>query len=147
MAGSRFGIATVVREAAIPLDLQLLRESETVSRMIRQISRDELKAKIDRGDPFDLVETLSAEHFEHAHLPGAVNIPLDKVAELAPVRLPDKQREVVLYCANVKCHAAENAGHQLAALGYANVRYFPGGKHEWITTGLPIERGMAVMRT
>lgn len=104
------------------------------------ISRDELKAKIDHGEAFVLMETLSPEHFQHAHLPGAINMPPERVGELAPQLLPDKLSEIVLYCANVQCHASENAAHALTALGYANVRYYPGGKHDWVTAGLPIER-------
>lgn len=90
----------------------------------RSISRDELRAKIDRGEPFRLVETLPAEHFEVSHLPGAISMPPEEVGTLAAVLLPDKQQEVVLYCASVKCHASENAANALAALGYVNVRYY-----------------------
>jgi rhodanese-related sulfurtransferase len=62
------------------------------------ISRDELKAKVDRGDPFRLVETLPGYMYRQGHLPGAVNLPPDKVKELAPKVLPDKAAEVVVYC-------------------------------------------------
>jgi rhodanese-related sulfurtransferase len=66
----------------------------------KTISRDELKLKIDRRDEFLLVETLPETAYHHAHLPGAVNLPPEKVAELAPTLLPDKHAEVVVYCAN-----------------------------------------------
>jgi hypothetical protein len=33
-----------------------------------------------------------------SHLPGALNLPPDKVAEMAPTLLPDKEAEIVLYC-------------------------------------------------
>jgi rhodanese-related sulfurtransferase len=68
--------------------------------MVATISRDELKEKIDRGDDFLLVETLPAVAYHHAHLPGAINLPPDRVAELAPNLLPDKSAETVVYCAN-----------------------------------------------
>lgn len=68
--------------------------------MTGTISRDELKAKIDRGDEFKLVETLAPHAYEHAHLPGAINLPPDRVAELAPTLLPDKAAEIVVYCAS-----------------------------------------------
>jgi rhodanese-related sulfurtransferase len=64
------------------------------------ISRDELKKKIDRGDKFLLVETLSETAYHHAHLPGALNLPPDKVTLLAPTLLPDKNAEIVVYCAS-----------------------------------------------
>ncbi len=68
--------------------------------MVATISRDELKKKIDRGDRLLLVETLPAQTYHHAHLPGAINLPPDRVAELAPQLLRDKGAEIVVYCAS-----------------------------------------------
>ena len=67
--------------------------------MVETISREELKLKLDRGDPFQLVETLPETAFHHAHLPGAINLPPDQVRELAATVLPDKNADVVVYCA------------------------------------------------
>jgi rhodanese-related sulfurtransferase len=64
------------------------------------ISRDDLKAKIDRGESFALVETLPEATYHHAHLPGAINLPPDRVKELAPLLLPDKSAEIVVYCSS-----------------------------------------------
>ncbi len=63
------------------------------------ITREELKEKIDRRENFTLVETLPVEYYRHAHLPGAINLPPDKVGELAPQFLPDKAGDIVVYCA------------------------------------------------
>lgn len=65
-----------------------------------RITREELKEKIERGDDFILVETLAPEYFRHTHLPNAINIPPDRVAELAPEMLPDKSADIVVYCAS-----------------------------------------------
>jgi rhodanese-related sulfurtransferase len=62
------------------------------------IGREELKAKIERGDGVVLVEILDPEYYENAHLPGAVNLPLDRLGELAPKILPDKDADIVVYC-------------------------------------------------
>ena len=67
--------------------------------MIATISRDELKEKTERSDKFALVETLPRTSFEHAHLPGAINLPPDKVKELASELLPDKNADIIVYCA------------------------------------------------
>ena len=67
--------------------------------MSATITRDELKEKIDRGDDFVLVETLPVEYYRHSHLPGAINLPPDRVSELAPTLLPDKGADIVVYCA------------------------------------------------
>lgn len=66
--------------------------------MVNTISRDELKRKIDGGEEFLLVETLAPVAYAHAHLPGALNLPPDRVRELAPTLLPDKSAEIVVYC-------------------------------------------------
>ncbi len=63
------------------------------------ITREELKEKIDRREKFTLVETLSEEYFKHTHLPGAINLPPDQVTKLAPTLLPNKEAEIVVYCA------------------------------------------------
>jgi rhodanese-related sulfurtransferase len=68
--------------------------------MPNTISRDELKKKIERKDSFLLVETLPATAYQHVHLPGAINLPPDQVRDLAPMVLPDKDADIVVYCAS-----------------------------------------------
>lgn len=62
------------------------------------ISTNELKAKLDRKDPLQVVETLAPERYREAHLPGALNIPPEQIKELAPKMLPNKNAEIVTYC-------------------------------------------------
>jgi rhodanese-related sulfurtransferase len=68
--------------------------------MTKTISRDDLKEKIDRGDGFMLLETLPAVAYQHAHLPGAINLPPDQLTTLAARLLPDKHADIVVYCAS-----------------------------------------------
>ncbi len=68
--------------------------------MAGTISREELRQKIEREDDFVLVETLPRTAYEHAHLPRAVNLPPDRIAELAPRLLPDREAEIVVYCSS-----------------------------------------------
>ena len=65
------------------------------------ISTEDLKAKLDRKDPITVVETLAPERYREAHLPGALNIPPDKIKELAPQLLPNKGAEIVTYCTSL----------------------------------------------
>ena len=67
--------------------------------MVTTISRDELKLRIDRRDKYLLVETLPRTAYQHAHLPGAINLPPDQVKQLASTVLPDKTADIVVYCA------------------------------------------------
>jgi rhodanese-related sulfurtransferase len=66
------------------------RREKEGARMVATIGREELQSKLDRGDGFFLVETLSEEQYRHTHLPGAVNLPPDAVRESAPELLPNK---------------------------------------------------------
>ena len=66
--------------------------------MVPLITRDELRAKIARGDAFHLFEVLGPMYFRKHHLPGARNMPPGEVGVLAPQLVPDKGAEIVVYC-------------------------------------------------
>jgi rhodanese-related sulfurtransferase len=109
--------------------------------MLARISRDELKAALDRREALTLVEALPPRHFLDQHLPGAINLPHDQVDSLAPSLLPDKAAPIVVYCANAPCQNSGIAARRLIALGYADVREYYEGKQDWVDAGLPVERG------
>jgi rhodanese-related sulfurtransferase len=108
--------------------------------MVLKISRDEVKQKIDAGTA-TVVEALPEEYYKKAHLPGALNLPHDAVDRLAPELLPDKQAEVIVYCANSPCPNSGIAADRLAELGYTKVYEYDDGKDDWIGAGLPTESG------
>ena len=62
------------------------------------VTLDELKRTIERRGRFYLVEAQAPMMYEDAHLPGALNLPPNRVAELAPRILPDKDAQIVVYC-------------------------------------------------
>ena len=68
--------------------------------MEHTISTQELKGKLDRKESIKVVETLAPERYREAHIHGALNIPPDKIKELAPQVLPNKNAEIVTYCTN-----------------------------------------------
>jgi rhodanese-related sulfurtransferase len=64
------------------------------------VSTQDLKAKIDRRETVTVVETLAPERYREARIPGALNIPPERIKELAPQLLPNKNAEIVTYCSN-----------------------------------------------
>ncbi len=67
--------------------------------MAEDISREELKEKMGRGEDFVLLEVLPEKSYRHSHLPSAINLPpgqTDQAEEL----IPHKEAEVVVYCAS-----------------------------------------------
>jgi len=108
--------------------------------MAKTITRDELKAALDAAE-VTVVETLRAEHFAQGHLPGAVHIHPEEVAEKAPALLPDRDAPIVTYCSNTACRNSGAAAARLTAMGYTDVRAYAEGKQDWSAAGLPLETG------
>ena len=111
--------------------------------MVSKISRDELKDRLAGPNRPILVEALPEKYYQDKHLPGAINIPHDRIDELAPVLLPDRLAPIVVYCANAPCRNSGLAAERLAELGYQSVRDYHEGKQDWIKAGLPVETGRA----
>jgi rhodanese-related sulfurtransferase len=102
---------------------------------------DELSRKLEAGVDFVLVDALAPMVYAHSHLPGAINLPpagLDP--ELVARRIPDRNREIIVYCTSPDCEDSIATAKRLRALGYTNVRRYAGGKNEWREAGGPLER-------
>jgi len=111
---------------------------------MKTITRDELKERLDRGDDLTLIEALPMAAWKQAHLPGAVNIPVDEqFEEKARKVVPDKSRTVVTYCANADCPASRKAAERLEALGYEDVYDYVDGKADWQKAGLPVQSSIS----
>lgn len=108
--------------------------------VIATIERDELKRKVDNGERFTLVEVLPPPFYRAGHLPGAIYIPPIQVRQLAARRLPDRNAEIVVYCADAECPTSSLAAEELTAMGYTNVREYIGGKADWVSAGYPLEK-------
>jgi rhodanese-related sulfurtransferase len=106
--------------------------------MITEITRDELRQKLDHLKKSVLIEALPPEDYRQSHLPGALNMPPDQVRNLASELIPRNDMEVIVYCTGPECDAAQNVAQQLVTMGYSNVRLYKGGKRDWISAGLPI---------
>lgn len=112
--------------------------------MVKELDRESVKAKLESDQPVVLVEALGTGYFEGGHLPGAVNIPHDQVDELAPSLLPDRNAEIIVYCASTTCRNSELAAERLVQLGYTNVADYVDGKADWTEAGLPLEQDAPV---
>ncbi len=59
---------------------------------INQISREELKEKLDRGDDFKLAMVLGDWQFRAKHIPGSINTTVETAWEVL-----DPDDEIVVY--------------------------------------------------
>lgn len=113
---------------------------------LAEVTCEELWEKLRAGVPFVLVDALPPIAYAGAHLPGAINIPPERVDELAERRIPDPAAEVVVYCAGPDCDSSVEVAEGLVGLGYRQVFHFSGGKEDWKAAGLPFEGGRVKSR-
>jgi rhodanese-related sulfurtransferase len=105
------------------------------------VTAEELLRLIEDDDPVVIVDALPPMSYAHSHLPGAINLPPSAVDPSVLARcIPDRNAEIVVYCANPDCEDSVATAQRLQALGYTNVHHYPGGKNEWREAGLPLER-------
>jgi rhodanese-related sulfurtransferase len=103
------------------------------------ITRDELRAKLDRGDEFKLVMTLSELAYRAKHIPTSLHFETVK----RTLGALDTSEEIVVYCADFHCSASIYAYHLLERAGYTRVRRYAGGIADWEAAGYRLEHGSA----
>ncbi len=109
--------------------------SKNSSFTINTISAKELQEKIKQNPELFVINVLEEEYFKDCHISGSINITYSHLVEnLAGL---DKEKEIVLYCANKNCPKSHQACLLLADLGFINIYEFSGGITEWVHLGFP----------
>jgi molybdopterin/thiamine biosynthesis adenylyltransferase/rhodanese-related sulfurtransferase len=106
---------------------------------IREVSPEEARGAASLGAV--LVDVRETEEWAQGHATGAVFIPRGFLELRVEEKIPDKERELVLYCAGGTRSAL--AARALLDLGYRSVASMAGGFARWKEAGLPV----AVPRT
>jgi rhodanese-related sulfurtransferase len=101
---------------------------------IETLTRDELLARLDRGEAV-VVDVRPHAEYAAGHLPRAVHIPPDQLALLD--ELPH-DREVIAYCRGPYCVYADDAVRWLHQHG-RQARRLEDGLPEWRRAGGPVE--------
>jgi rhodanese-related sulfurtransferase/DNA-binding transcriptional ArsR family regulator len=98
------------------------------------VTRDQLQ-KLARRRSVTVLDVRPAEEYEGGHIPGAVSIPLDELANRL-AELPD-DGQVVAYCRGAYCVLAHDAVALLRRRGRRAQR-LADGMLEWRLAGLPV---------
>ncbi|MEC9441696.1 MAG: rhodanese-like domain-containing protein [Myxococcota bacterium] len=102
--------------------------------MARLMSSTELYQRMETTDDFVLVDILPNNQFNKEHIPGAINIPLEVLSEIAPTKLNKNQR-IIVYGQSHDNESSSRAAEILEALGYRKVSDFDGGIYAWKRAG------------
>ena len=88
----------------------------------------ELQNKLNAKENFVLLDVRTQEEFNAGHIPSAILLPYDEINLKAATVLPEKEKEIVLYCRSGRRSAI--AKKALVELGYKDVEDF-GGINRW----------------
>ncbi len=119
-----------------PRFLQLV---EDAKRRVRELTVEDVKAKIDRGDKFHLIDVREESEWAKGHLPGAVHLGKGIIERDIEQCLPDPAAPIVLYCGGGFRSAL--AADNLQKMGYTNVLSMDAGIRGWRDKGYPLTAG------
>jgi rhodanese-related sulfurtransferase len=109
-----------------PRFLQLVDDART---RVRELTVDQVKAKLDRGEKFHLVDVREESEWAKDHLPQAVHLGKGIIERDVEKTFPDTGTEIVLYCGGGFRSAL--AADNLQKMGYTNVYSMDGGHRSW----------------
>ena len=107
---------------------------------LRKISPEEVHQKLTDASEFVLVDVLKEDHFNKAHLPGAINACVFEVLFIENVNkmVPDKNKVIIVYGSSSKSMDALTAAEKLTREGYQNVFVMEGGLRQWVDSGMGV---------
>src|SRR6186713_3394158 len=109
-----------------------------VRQSVKLISLDDLKQRLQKNAAeFTLVDVREKDEFRAGYIPGALHLPRGFLEMQAEQKLPDKNREVILYCAGGTRSAF--AAKTLQELGYTKVQSANPGFVRWKDLKYPVE--------
>src|SRR6478752_5336620 len=102
---------------------------------IDEVSSSDVLGRLDDSEQPLLLDVREQDEWQEGHLPGAVHIPRGNLESRVEALIPDRSREIVIYCA-VGSRSAF-AAKSLAELGYENTSSLVGGFTDWKRNGYP----------
>jgi len=109
-----------------PRFLKIVDDAKT---RVRETTVDEIKARLDRGEKFVLVDVREESEFQKDHLPGAIHMGKGVIERDIEQKVPDVNTPLVLYCGGGFRSAL--AADNLQKMGYTDVISMDGGVREW----------------
>jgi rhodanese-related sulfurtransferase len=117
-----------------PAFLKIVDDART---RIREVTVDEVKTMLDKGERFALVDTREESEFARGRLPGARHLSKGVIERDVETAIPDPAARIVLYCGGGFRSAL--AADNLQKMGYTNVVSMDGGWREWTEKKYPTE--------
>jgi rhodanese-related sulfurtransferase len=117
---------------------RFLKIVEDTRKRIREVTIDEVKAKLDRREKFLLIDVREESEYAADHLPGAVHLGKGIIERDVEARVPDQDTPMVLYCGGGFRSAL--AADNLQKMGYTQVLSMDGGIRGWREKGFALTK-------
>ncbi|MGO9085805.1 MAG: rhodanese-like domain-containing protein [Candidatus Sulfotelmatobacter sp.] len=117
---------------------RFLKIVDDARKRVRETNVDEVKARMDRGDKFLLVDVREESEFAKDHLPGAIHLGKGVIERDIEARVPELNTEMILYCGGGFRSAL--AADNLRKMGYTNLISMDGGIRGWREKGYPLTK-------
>jgi rhodanese-related sulfurtransferase len=114
-----------------------LRLVDDAKSRIKQTTVEEVKARLDKGEKLLLVDTREDNEWDKGRIAGAVHLGKGIIERDVESAVPDKSREIILYCGGGFRSAL--SADNLQKMGYTNVVSMDGGWRRWKELGCPTE--------
>ena len=118
---------------------RFLKIVEDTKKRIREVTVDDVKAKLDRREKFLLIDVREESEYAADHLPGAVHLGKGIIERDVEDRVPDQDTPLVLYCGGGFRSAL--AADNLQKMGYTQVLSMDGGIRGWREKGFTLTKG------
>ena len=118
---------------------QFLNIVNDAKKRVREVTVEYVKAKLDAGESFLLIDVREDNEWEKDHLPQAIHLGKGVIERDIEQRVPDLNAPMVLYCGGGFRSAL--AADNLQRMGYTNVLSMDGGIREWREKAYPLTRG------
>ena len=93
-----------------------------------KITAEDAKALMDGGDEVVIVDVRTQAEYDEGHLPGAILVSNETIADSQPDALPDLDAMLIVYCrTGVR---SKDASDKLVGMGYTDVNDM-GGIRDW----------------
>jgi rhodanese-related sulfurtransferase len=92
------------------------------------ITAEEAKQIMDSEEGYIILDVRTQEEYDQGHIPGAIVISHEEIAEKAEDVLTDKDQLILVYCRSGR--RSKIAAEALVELGYTNIKEF-GGIIDW----------------
>ena len=117
---------------------RFLRIVEDAKKRIQETTVDQVKAKLDRGEKFLLIDVREDNEYAKDHLPGAIHLGKGIIERDIEERVPDLNAPMILYCGGGFRSAL--AADNLQKMGYTQVISMDGGIRGWREKGFPLTK-------